>query len=1353
MVRCPRCGLRLRDSAPVCATHGPIPSSNIPKEDEPVAEATPSAFALPGYRIERVLGQGGFGVVYQAASESTGQLVAIKVATPEQYRATERLMRECAALERTGPPMAPIVYERGTIGEQFYIAMEYLPLETLADVLVEQAGPMPLARFRELSVAILDAVEAVHTKGLAHRDLKPENIFVTGSSAKLIDFGLATELGQGAEDSEPMDVDRGVGTPEYMAPELWDANRNVDTRADIYALGVILYEMLSGAPPFFGNSGDVQESQRSRRPGRLSSKLAVSPALDDAILRCLAKDPAKRFESVGVLKATLAVLLAARSEGERYSAAPREITPPQAQKSVAASREKRAVGLAFFESNAGVAAIKSALAALGGQLAQTSGSQYIAVFGHEVGDNPARSAMRAAQGLIDRGLCSRALVDVAQVSIQVRPDGTRRFMSPLFTRKDRFPRSVHPPGALMTKAAVEVVPDLPTVPVTDHDGLFKFDAHSREHTVMGAVPSTGGLVGRDLLLQTLMADARRALEHAEPTIVTVISEAGYGKTQLASAFAQELEGLRNGHQVLAMTANDSIGGAVYQTMRDMLERVLNIGNAVPDDSGQQTIIERLGQNIGSQSWAAVALVMGWVSAEHPEVRSLSAAPGALRAALARALGEGLRIRARQTPLALVLDDAHLADSATLDGLEYATLQEGSAPLLIFVTARPALERGRPTWGSRARRTIRHPLEALDSESAAMLARRLLVPAENVSKQALARLYDRTQGVPRLLVELIRGLKRDGIVRRTERGTGYYLATEELEKMPDLPIVQWSASREVEALAPNLAAHARLASVLGSKFTSDDMERVLRILERNRAASDTDLDASVGVQRLVEAGLLVRHRTGQIDFRHALLRDTVYQSVPDAQRAVIHSAAFEMYENAIELQARERLPRLAYHAARGGFPERAASIYLNLAERAQQAHAYLDAELLYDSALSNLPSEPDGAGGSDERVTQAMKGRALMRFRVGRWDDSFRDFQAVRERAHQREEVETEVDVLLDQAEVLDWMGDMGRSASIVEEAKALADRVDADWLDARLTMARGRVFHRRAQTQESIELLKEAAAQAERMGEDGYETFVIALALGGVDCVGLGRLEEAERMFERVILACEQHGDYQHMAAALNNRVFVWMARADMDKAIQDLERGLEIARELGFPQLELHTQNNLAEVFFCRGELDSALKHTLRAVEISERIGVGITWVAMIYTLRSRIHVYRGDVAEARTVVENLRAMLASAKVNDPDACINRGDDVFLRMVELSLEPCDDYRWGKLLEEARRLPLQPHEIVELLEGRARNAVRRNELGYAAQILAEARDLAKSSATTVVDRVGRNLRGLQVVPRASEQAS
>jgi tetratricopeptide (TPR) repeat protein len=461
----------------------------------------------------------------------------------------------------------------------------------------------------------------------------------------------------------------------------------------------------------------------------------------------------------------------------------------------------------------------------------------------------------------------------------------------------------------------------------------------------------------------------------------------------------------------------------------------------------------------------------------------------------------------------------------------------------------------------------------------------------------------------------------------------------------------------------------------------------------------------------------------------------------------------MYENAIELQARERLPRLAHHAARGGFPDRAASLYLNLAERAQQAHAYLDAELLYDSALANLRSEANSPPATDERINKAIKGRALMRFRLGRWDDALRDFEAARDHARERGEFETEVDVLLDQAEVLDWMGDMGRSASVVDEATALGDRVETDRIEARLTLARGRVHHRRGQAQESIELLKQAAAQAERLGEEGYETFVIALALGGPDCASLGRIDEAEQMLARVITACEQHGDFHHLAAALNNRIFVWMARAQMDKAVQDLERVIEISRELGFPQLELNTQNNLAECLFCRGELDTALSHTQRALEIGERIGTGITWMAMTHTLRGRIQVYRGNTAEARMIVENLRALLASAKVNDPDACMSRGDDVFLRMVEMSLEPTDDYRWGKLLDEAKRVPLQHFEIVELLEGRARNAARRQEPAYAAQIFAEALELANKSATAVAERVGRSMGGLHLPHHASEQAS
>ena len=129
---------------------------------------------------------------------------------------------------------------------------------------------MPLAPVSALACQPFSTrVEAVHERGLAHRDSEAgEHLRRRSHTAKLIGFRARHRARLRArKHSEPMDVDRGVGTPEYMAPELWDAEGAVDTRADIYALGAIFYEMLSGSPPFFGSSGEVQESAAEPAPG------------------------------------------------------------------------------------------------------------------------------------------------------------------------------------------------------------------------------------------------------------------------------------------------------------------------------------------------------------------------------------------------------------------------------------------------------------------------------------------------------------------------------------------------------------------------------------------------------------------------------------------------------------------------------------------------------------------------------------------------------------------------------------------------------------------------------------------------------------------------------------------------------------------------------------------------------------------------------------------------------------------------------------------------------------------------------------------------------------------------------
>src|SRR5262249_3791633 len=161
------------------------------------------------------------------------------------------------------------------------------------------------------------------------------------------------------------------------------------------------------------------------------------------------------------------------------------------------------------------------------------------------------------------------------------------------------------------------------------------------------------------------------------------------------------------------------------------------------------------------------------------------------------------------------------------------------------------------------------------------------------------------------------------------------------------------------------------------------------------------------------------------------------------------------------------------------------------------------------------------------------------------------------------------------------LGDYGRSATLVQEARQLASVIVSQSVGARLTLAVGRVHYRSSQPGKALMAMKEAAIMAEEMGEAGYQTLGVALFLARPSSVQLERLEEAEEMLASVIDVCTQHGDYHHLAAAINNRMFISLARRQTDRMMEDLQRVLEIAREVGFPQIEMYTRNNLGECCF----------------------------------------------------------------------------------------------------------------------------------------------------------------------------
>src|SRR5207253_7027418 len=370
-----------------------------------------------------------------------------------------------------------------------------------------------------------------------------------------------------------------------------------------------------------------------------------------------------------------------------------------------------------------------------------------------------------------------------------------------------------------------------------------------------------------------------------------------------------------------------------------------------------------------------ALTLRLIRPDDTRVRALAATPGVLRQMSMRAAGEALRSRARRRPLCLLVDDAQFADDTALDALEYATLAEAAAPLFVCALGRPSFGEARKSFGERAARSGLHRLGPLEPARAAELCRRLLEPAENVPAAAIERLVQRTQGIPLLLVELVRGLKRDGLVRKRMRGDSWFLATDELDKLPDSPLIEWLAERELAALPRELAAHSRLLALLGTEFGAEEVEGIVSELEAEGMAADFPLDPRIAMRRLADVGLLITTRTGAFRFRHALVHDAGAGSVSAAQSKRIHAVAARFYRGTRLLPDVRRLPLLARHAAEAGLREEAATLYLQLAEDARERHAYLDAERSYTSALSLLEA------GDDERRLTALRGRGSRRYRT------------------------------------------------------------------------------------------------------------------------------------------------------------------------------------------------------------------------------------------------------------------------------------------------------------------------------------------------------------------------------------
>ncbi len=1109
---------------------------------------------VPGYRLTREIGRGGSAAAL-AAVDGSGRRVVVKL-----FHAVgdPRAEREAAALARLGSPVAPALFAAGQLADgRPYLAME------------EVVGAEPSASLAiDWIAAAASTVDAMHAAGIVHRDLKPPHLIRRpGGEVTALDFALARLVGETADPAIAPHLTRfgeRLGTAAYMAPEQCRGEADIGPAADLYGLGVIAFELLTGRRPFTGSAAEIRSAHASARPPRASGFARLPAAVDEVLARCLAKDPAARYPSAASFAGELAAALREAPAPAAAAAAPAE----------AAAAIWQPVVVLAFSSPAPVADIERAIAA---PVAHLEGARCLVVFSGASLTGAVESACRAARELVGRAaLTGPALVGVAEA--RAGRGGRARLRAAASVLADL---AAAPEGEAiaLTAAAAALV---------DRDRLRPLEGgwsapEGGPVSSAAAPPVEPDLVDRESILAALTGHAAGGAG-----IATVFAEPGLGRTRLLSELAGRMPQawwLRpdEGHGALAALIDRALA-ALGGELADLLP--------APDAAA---LAAALGRGPAAEGTPA-------------ETRKRAAAAAA---ALVRRAG----------PPAILLDDAHRADTIALDALEAL----GESGVWVCATARSGLRDARPGWASTAR-ALELELPPIAPAAASALLRQL-VGAEFVPDAVIDRLRDAGAGVPLLLVELARAL-RTSALRAAGDAPGLYVAADQLAHLSSVPVAERNARAELDAMSEPLRRLCVLCAVLGDEVRPAELDAAQR-----RLGGDW-LDPGVGLRRLAAAGILIPAENS-FRFRHPVARAALEVAAPPGEAARFHLAQLALVEEAGDLA------RIAVHAAAAGERARAGRAHFELAEKARRRHAYVDAELAYSAALGNL----DG----DAEKMAALAGRASVRYQIHRLDDALADATAARQIAEAHGRTRDTARLLLLEAMILDWQFDIEPSAERTTRARALAAGMDD--LEGPLLAAEGRLAFRREDLAGAADLFGRAVALAD------YQTRIMVLLVYGPILTFLDRIPEAEERFDEVVALCDEVGDDFHLAIALSNRTPLWARLGRLDRARDDLRRAVGLAHRIGNAVVERSASLNLAELLYHEEDLDQALPLALRAREL-QRHFIGEDELPDTALLVARIQAARGEHDAARSELDRVRGKQGLA----PTA------QLLIRMLELVL-------------------------------------------------------------------------------------
>jgi serine/threonine protein kinase/tetratricopeptide (TPR) repeat protein len=1153
--------------------------------------------------IERLAGKGGMGEVYLAYERDTRAPVAIKVLRDATAHQTERFLREAQTLSTLHHPNIVRYISHGYLhNHEPFLAMEWLEGEGLSDLFMRRALTIEesLSFFGE----VLGILAYAHSQGVIHRDIKPSNIFLRHNKLTdpvLLDFGIARLVGVHAPMTK---TDAMIGTPGYIAPEQARGAQDLDSRADLFSLGCVFFECLTGRPPFWGEHviAILSKILLEEAP-RVRELLPEAPeALDDWLAGMLAKAPESRPSSANEARELLSSI-------ELQEPSERKILTEQERKLFCVvlweSSDAKTIqqDLVTLPGDASVEVTRDALSAavssMGGRLEPlANGSMVVVFWGSKAVTDLAVQGARCALELQQLLPQVSFAMSIGRAE-QARPVGEALDRAATLLKSARI-------AGIYVDSLLSSLLDARFELVKHQQSLLLLQERIEPTAGRTLLGRTTPYVGRESELRLLEGLLDDCVENTTAKVILVTAHAGAGKSRLRQEFLRRVEKQHPRAKVILGYGEPLKASSPFGVLAPALRRHMGLAESDPLDMRRSKIKNYLAEIVSPQELLRVSHFLGeMMGVPYPEEESAALCAAhqnrrLMRDQMLRAFEDWLYATCQQQPLLLVIEDLQWGDLPTIQFIDEALDHLRELPLFVFAMARPELNQVFPRlWESRDRQEV--CLGRLSKKACTQLARTML--GEQFSASMIERLVEQAGGNAFYLEELIRAA-----------------AEGKSEALPETVLAM--AQSRLEELSQESRRALRAASIFGDTFWDDG---VRALLGEEQEPLSSCLEALC--QREILQPRLDTPEEGDYRFRHALYREASYAALTEEDRKLGHRLAAEWFISHGETDAQ----MLASHFERSGDIGRAIEWYCRAAGQALEAgdleavFSYVErgklagaqGEMLGELFL--LAAEAHMWRGENVN-SEALSDEAMRCLSLGssRWyraaQNSFRALGRLGLRdkllalVTQMSSIESKQSTRAD--EVLAWscaffalhvlgVFDLAHETFARFERLVAQSSVDDPILAFDIPWTRALWASLSGDVGDALEFYRAAIAVCQNLGDQRREC--VATVSATFVYIELGGYEHTERSMRKVISLSEKMGLRSVNAHAKNLLALALSARGQHQEAITLAAEAVRSFTEQRDRRNEGGTRYDLARVLLRAGQGHQALQQALLAVEALE--------------------------------------------------------------------------------------------------------------------------------------------------------